>query len=83
MILIERRRELGYSQDKVSRLSGLPRTLVINLECGVRSLKLLPFYQTAALCNVLDISIDTWYTAVCCEDYDSWLRKRRVDNGRY
>lgn len=80
MILIDRRRALEMSVDKLHRLSGVPVTRIHRLELGVDSLKLVPFYQAAALAKVLDVSLDEWYNCVCCDTYDIWLRKRRVDN---
>lgn len=78
MIMIERRRSLGYSMDKVSRLSGLPRSLIINLETGVRSLRLLPFYQGCKLAETLEVPLDVWYTSVMSPDYFQWLRGRKI-----
>lgn len=80
MILIDRRKELGYSQSKVAQLSGLPRTLIINLEVGNRKLSHLLFYQAAALCQALDISFEEYYNSVCCNQYQNWVIERMKSN---
>lgn len=82
MFIIERRLELGFSVDKVARLSGLPRTLIINIECGMRKLSVLPFFQAADLCKALDIPLDVYYNETCCNKYDRWCVEEMVKTCR-
>lgn len=81
MILNDRRSELGYTVDQLSRLSGVPRYRIHCLENGNQSLRLIPFYQGAALACALEVPLYLWYHAVMSESYAQWLKGRLKDNG--
>lgn len=79
MLMIERRKELGYSIDKVSRQTGIPRSVLLRIEQGLVSLKLLPFYQSLPLIRFLDIDPDIWYNYIMSDVYQEWVKHRIIE----
>lgn len=80
MIMTERRIALGYSQDKLSRLSCVPRGRIISLEAGTHSLRVIPYHQSVQIAAALEISPEEWYNAVMSPEYDLFVRKRGYGN---
>lgn len=80
MIMTERRIALGYSQDKLSRLSCVPRGRIISLEAGIYSLRVIPYHQSVQIAAALEISPDEWYNEVMSPAYELWIRKRGCVN---
>lgn len=82
MILTERRKELGLSQDKLHQLSGVPRYRINRLELGLESISSVPFYQIGALASVLDIPLTAVYTYSTSDVYKKWTHRRCIEIGQ-
>lgn len=80
MIILNRRKELNLSMNKLVQLSGVPRYRLTRLESGAESLRLTPFFQAGAIARALDLPIDVMYNGVMDPEYRDWMIRRMMYN---
>lgn len=75
MFIADRRKELGLTVDELYKLSGVPRFRIRQIEAGIESVRVIPFYQAVALACALEIPLYLFYQWCMTDEYAKFLRQ--------